>query len=101
MKKQFGAVRDRAYPKAMYRGEVQYTDDQIGRAHDAAARVTACTAKIQAGQRRAVLRRLIGRPHHQRLVQRKFGVVPVTTGYIAALFQILWCQQFLVNDLVT
>ncbi len=29
--KQFGEVRDRAYPRAMYRGEIQYTDDQIGR----------------------------------------------------------------------
>ncbi len=28
---QFGEVRDRAYPRAMYRGEIQYTDDQIGR----------------------------------------------------------------------
>ena len=28
---QFREVRDRTYPKAMYRGEIQYTDDQIGR----------------------------------------------------------------------
>jgi arylsulfatase A-like enzyme len=28
---QFAEVRDRAYPRAMYRGEIQYADDQIGR----------------------------------------------------------------------
>jgi arylsulfatase A-like enzyme len=31
VQEQFAEVRDRAYPKAMYRGEIQYTDDQIGR----------------------------------------------------------------------
>jgi arylsulfatase len=31
VREQFGEIRDRAYPKAMYRGEIQYTDDQIGR----------------------------------------------------------------------
>ncbi|MBW2287539.1 MAG: sulfatase [Deltaproteobacteria bacterium] len=31
VQEQFAEVRDRAYPKAMYRGEVRYTDDQVGR----------------------------------------------------------------------
>jgi len=31
VQEQFAEVRDLAYPRAMYRGEIQYTDDQIGR----------------------------------------------------------------------
>ena len=64
-------------------------------------RVTTCTTKIQTREGRAVLRCFIGWSHHQRLIQSEFSMMPVTTANTATFFQVLWCQQLLVNYLLT
>ena len=61
--------------------------------------LTARTAQEQARYRRAILRGFISRPHHEHLIHRQFGVMPVTSRHTEVLLEVKRCQKFPVNDL--
>ena len=54
-------------------------------AHDAAAWMATRAAQEQTGYWRLILSGFVGRPHHEHLIHRKFGVMPVATGHSIAL----------------
>ena len=62
-----------------------------------AARAT----QVQARYRRAVLRSLVRRPHHQHLIHRKFGVMPVTAGHAVILLKVGRRQELAMSNLFT
>ena len=64
-----------------------------------AAGVAARSAQEQAGNWCSVLRRFVGRTHHEHLVHRKFGVMPVAAGDTVLSLKIGRCQELLVDNL--
>ena len=68
--------------------------------HDSATGMATRATQEQARNWRAVLSGLISWSHHQQLVHRKFGMVPMATGYTIVLFEVGWRQEFLMNNLL-
>ena len=71
-----------------------------GQARDAAARVAAGAAQVQARDRRGIARRARDRAQHHELVQAEFAVVPVAAVHVEFLLQVRRGQQFRAGDLL-
>ncbi len=70
-------------------------------AHEAATRMATRATQVQARYRRTVLRSLVRRPHHEQLIDRKFGVVPVAAGHTIFFLEIRRRQELAMQYLLT
>src|SRR5580698_1365120 len=67
-------------------------------AGDAAARMRPRAAKIQSGDRRAVLRPSGDRAHEKKLLERKIAVKNISFGQAVRAFQVEWSEHLPRDD---